>query len=216
MKILFLEDDKNLAKSIIEELEDVPYLVSWVSSSNDAAELSYETKFDLYLFDVNVDGDMNGFELLEALRESGDKTPALFLTSLNQIQDLKKGFKAGANDYIKKPFDLDELLLRIESKLPQNTYINLSKNFAINSEQNLLVCNGTEKHIPTKEFAILKFLCEYTDQIIGAQNIIENLYGEHPIAPATFRTYIKNIKRHIDGCAVIENIKGVGYRFKLL
>ncbi|QSZ40578.1 response regulator [Sulfurimonas aquatica] len=216
MKILFMEDDKNLAQSVIEELEDISYEVSWVSSSDDASELSYDEKFDLYLFDVNVEGDIDGFELLESLRESGDKTPALFLTSLNQINDMKKGFKAGADDYIKKPFDLDELLLRIESKLPKTTALQLSNRFAIDSVNKTIICDDNAINIPVKEFSILEYLCVNLHQINSAQDIINILYSDNPITIATFRTYIKNIKRHIEGYAEIENVKGVGYRFKVL
>jgi len=179
-----------------------------------AIDMSYEEKFDLYLFDVNVPG-ISGFELLKSLRESGDQTSAIFMTSRNQIDDLREGFSVGADDYIKKPFDLDELLVRIASKLPQLSSTQLSKNFSIDPDGYSLTCKDRVQKLPPKEFDLIRYFIAHKDQLLPTNDIIDE-FSEADISIATFRTYIKNLKRHIDGCAVIENIKGVGYRFKLL
>jgi len=213
--ILFLEDDKLLAHSVIEELEEVPYSVDWVQEGDDAAQICYDRKYKLYLFDVNVPG-INGFELLCQLRESGDTTPAIFLTSKNQIEDLKQGFEVGADDYIKKPFDLHELLIRIESKMPKNHKLYLSSELAIEALTCRVICRDKEKKLPLKEFELLEYFCKNQNSFLSPYEIISALYEEKTISIATFRTYIKNIKRHLEGCAEIENMKGVGYRFKLL
>jgi len=213
--ILFLEDDKLLAQSVVEELEDASYSVKWVQEGNEAAQISYDNKYYLYLFDVNVPG-INGFELLSQLRKSGDMTPAIFLTSKNQINDLRKGFEVGAADYIKKPFDLHELLIRIESKMPKKSKVNLSVNLAIEASTCRIICKGVEKKLPLKEFQLLEYFCKNQDLFLSPYEIISAIYGDTTISIATFRTYIKNIKRHLEGCVEIENMKGVGYRFKLL
>ena len=214
MKILLLEDDALLAQSVIDELEDVGYSVTWAEESDSAIDITYENRFDLYLFDVNVPG-MSGFELLKSLRESGDQTPTIFMTSRNQIDDIREGFDVGANDYIKKPFDLDELLIRIESKLPKYQATQLSKSFSIDSESYRVTCKDKNSKLPPKEFELIRYFINHQDQLLPTDSIIEEI-SETTISIATFRTYIKNLKRHIDGCGVIENIKGVGYRFKLL
>jgi len=213
--ILFLEDDKLLAQSLLDELEDSRYSVDWVQESDDAAQKCYEKSYKLYLFDVNVPG-INGFELLEQLRESGDTTPAIFLTSQNQIDDLKKGFEVGADDYIKKPFDLHELLIRIESKMPKSSKIQLSSNFSIEALTHKVTCKGVEQKLPQKEFSLLEYMCQNEDVLLSPDDIIFALYEDTTISIATFRTYIKNLKRHLDGCIEIENLKGVGYKFKIL
>jgi len=214
MDILYLEDDTLLAQSIIEELELASYSVMWVRESDEAIEASFNNSFKLYLFDVNVPG-ISGFKLLESLRESGDLTPALFITSRNQIQDIKEGFKVGADDYIKKPFDLDELFIRIEAKMPKNDAMYLSSEFSIDSNNYTLTCKGTTTTLPAKEFAVLRYFCKRVNQLNETESIIDFLY-ENPISIATFRTYIKNIKRYIQECGAIENVKGVGYRLKIL
>ncbi len=213
--ILLLEDDALLAESVIDELEEAGYGVTWVQESDEAAEAAWDGTYALYLFDVNVPG-MNGFELLASLRDSGDRTPALFMTSRNQIEDIRTGFASGADDYIKKPFDPEELLIRIESKLPRSAQHAYTKTFGIDPQNLTVICKGHSKPVPAKEFALLMYFLERPNQLIAPEAIIDELYPENPISIATFRTYIKNLKRHTDSCALIENVKGVGYRFKLL
>jgi DNA-binding response OmpR family regulator len=214
MKILLLEDDTLLAQSVIEELEDAGYSVTWAQESDRVIDLTYDNHFDLYLFDVNVPG-INGFELLHSLRESGDTTAAIFMTSRNQIDDIRQGFGVGANDYIKKPFDLDELLVRIESKLPQNHSTQLSAEFRLDPQSYEITCKNQTHQLPPKEFDLINYFVTHQDQLLNPHDIIEE-FSDAQISIATFRTYIKNLKRHIGECGVIENVKGVGYRFKLL
>jgi len=213
--ILFLEDDKLLATSVIEELEYASYSVDWAQEGDEAAEFSYKSRYKLYLFDVNVPG-IDGFELLKQLRLGGDTTPAIFLTSRHQIEDLAMGFESGGDDYIKKPFDLNELLIRIASKMPKTKLEYFSSDFALDASSLSLTCKEKVHKLPAKEFALLAYLCKYSNQLLSPDDIIFNLYEEKAISIATFRTYIKNLKRHLEGCAVIENMKGVGYRFKIL
>ncbi len=213
--ILFLEDDRLLAQSVLDVLSSASYNVDWVEEGDEAADASYDHNYKLYLFDVNVPG-LNGFELLEQLRRSGDTTPTLFLTSRNQIEDLEHGFQIGANDYIRKPFDLHELLIRIKSKMPKTSLQYFSPHFAIDASASCIHCYHDVKKLPAKEFALLSYLCQHQDCYLAPEDIIFALYEEKSISIATFRTYIKNIKRHLSTCGSIENLKGVGYRFKVL
>lgn len=213
--ILFLEDDKLLARSIIEELEDASYSVKWVQEGDDAAQASYDQKYKLYLFDVNVPG-INGFDLLEQLRHSGDNTPTIFLTSLNQIDALQKGFEVGGDDYIKKPFDLHELLIRIKSKMPKESKVYLSADLAIEASTCSIIYKDDIKKIPKKEFTLLEYMCKNQDKFVSADDMIAALYEEKIISISTLRTYIKNMKRYLCEYIEIENMKGVGYRFKIL
>ncbi len=116
INILFLEDDVVLAETVVDFLEDEDFEVTHVKDGSEAIAKSKLNSFDLYLFDVNVPM-MNGFEVLTRLREEGDGTPTFFLTALSDIGSMGEGFEAGADDYIKKPFDPEELLLRIRMKL---------------------------------------------------------------------------------------------------
>ncbi len=118
--ILLLEDDNLLAETIQELLQSEGYEVTLVRDGGAAADASYEGSFDLYIFDINVP-EINGLELLESLRGADDKTPAIFISALVDLNSISKGFEVGADDYIKKPFFPEELLIRVNAKLAQQS-----------------------------------------------------------------------------------------------
>ena len=114
-KLLLLEDDPNLAKSLVKYLRLHNYSVDWAKNGEEAVDFSYENRYILYLFDINVPL-INGVDLLVSLREAEDFTPTIIISALVDIESVTKGFIAGADDYLKKPFDPDELLIRIRAK----------------------------------------------------------------------------------------------------
>lgn len=118
-KILVLEDESMLNEMICEYLNANHHETTSVKSYEKALNLAYENDFDLWIFDVKVIGG-NGFELLEELRNANKLTSCIFTTSLNDIKDLNKGFLSGCDDYLKKPFELAELLLRINNLIKRN------------------------------------------------------------------------------------------------
>jgi len=123
MKILLLEDDKILCASLKDFLELEGYSVDTAHRGPEVFDLTFNKKYDLYILDVNVP-DIDGFDVLTSLREAGDETPAIYITALTDINSISRGFKIGAEDYIKKPFDPEELIVRIQSKYkPKDTVI---------------------------------------------------------------------------------------------
>ena len=118
-KILVLEDESMLNEMICEYLNANHHETTSAKSYEKALNLAYENDFDLWIFDVKVIGG-NGFELLEELRNANKLTPCIFTTSLNDIKDLNKGFLSGCDDYLKKPFELAELLLRVNNLIKRN------------------------------------------------------------------------------------------------
>jgi len=115
-KILLLEDDYELAQTLQELLVSNGYDVDVVYDGEEAIEATYKNKYDLYIFDINVP-EVSGIELLESLRNADDKTPALFISAMVDLTTIAKGFEVGADDYIKKPFFPEELLIRVNAKL---------------------------------------------------------------------------------------------------
>ncbi len=115
IKILLLEDDPNLAKSLIKYLQRHDYEIDWAKQGEEVIDLSYDNRYDLYLFDVNVPL-VNGIDVLTSLRQGEDRTPTIIISAQIDIDSMTKGFSAGADDYVKKPFDPEELLLRIKAK----------------------------------------------------------------------------------------------------
>lgn len=114
-RLLLLEDDPNLAKTLIKYLKFNDYEVDWAKNGEEGVELSYQNRYLLYLFDINVPL-LNGVDLLTALREAEDMTPTIIISAMVDVESVSRGFIAGADDYLKKPFDPEELLIRIKAK----------------------------------------------------------------------------------------------------
>jgi two-component system, OmpR family, response regulator len=216
MKILLLEDDIILNEIIEEHLQNKKYNVKSVYTGNEAQELIYSEKFDLFLLDVNVPG-INGFELLKNARQNDIKTPTIFLTSLNMIEDLEKGFDSGCDDYVKKPVELKELDIRINNikrlfNISPNEIIEISQNIYLDRINLFIKKDKKEIHLAKKECEILLYLIN-KNKTVSIEEICTNIwnYDDSPNA-STIRTYIKNLRK-ILGEEFITNIRGVGYRF---
>jgi DNA-binding response OmpR family regulator len=217
MKILLLEDDLILNEIILEHLEEKNYEVTSSFDGTQAQELIYSKNFDLLLLDVNVP-NIDGFELLEDLRAQGIKTATIFITSLNMIDDVEKGFKLGCDDYIKKPFELRELDLRIDNikrllNISNNDNIKIDTNIQLDSANLEIIKEKNKYSITKKEYEVLTYLIKQENKPVSIEELSLNIwsYEESP-SDSTIRTYIKNIRKII-GEEKISNIRGVGYRF---
>ena len=142
-KILLLEDDEMLLQTLKSLLTNQGYIVTAVKNIDQALDETYRNSFDLYLFDINVPFG-SGIDLLKDLRCSGDKTPAFFITALKDIKSISKGFDAGCDDYIKKPFDFDELLIRVEAILKRNNPFIKYGDIKFNQEENRIYKDDKE------------------------------------------------------------------------
>ena len=217
MKILLLEDDLLLNEIILEHLEEQNYEVTSAFDSSEAIEHIYSSKFDLFLFDVNVP-NLNGFELLKELRTNNIKTPTIFITSLHMMEDMKKGFDSGCDDYIKKPFELQELDLRINNikriyHIEESNLIEISSNISLDAQNLFIQIDDKKEHISKKDCEVLKYLLKNSNKHVSVEELSTNVWAfeETPNA-STIRTYIKNLRKVL-GEDKIENIRGVGYRF---
>jgi len=217
MKVLLLEDDMLLSEIITEYLETLDHKVVAVYNGEEAEDRVYSQTFDLLLLDVNVP-KLNGFEFLKGVRSIGNKTPAIFITSLHDSSDLLEGFDAGCDDYIKKPLDLVELKARIDNikrllHIDENQSYEISKNISYNTVDKSLLQEDRVHKLPKREAQILEYFLHHKDQTISANELIDNLwsYEDAPVE-ATIRTYIKNLRKLLPE-GMIETVKGVGYRY---
>ena len=216
MKILLLEDDILLNEIMEEHLQNKGYEVVSVYSGDKAEELIYSQKFDLFLFDVNVPV-INGFDLLKSARKNDIKTPAIFLTSLNMVDDIEKGFDSGCDDYVKKPVELKELDIRINNikrlfKILPDEIIEISPSIYLDRLNLFIKKDKKEIHLAKKECEILLYLIN-NNKTVSIEELSTNVwaYEDSPNA-STVRTYIKNLRK-ILGEEFISNTRGVGYRF---
>ena len=217
MKILLLEDDLLLSEIITEHLEYYKYTVTPAYNGLEAEDLVYSEKFDLLLLDVNVPY-LTGFEFLKDLRGTGDRTPAIFITSMNSSHDVMKGLEIGADDYLKKPFEMIELKARIDNikrhfRIDDSKIHTVSSNIVYNEHRHLLTINKKKIELPRKEGEFLSYLLAHRGEVLSTNDLIANVwsYNTSP-TPSTIRTYIKNIRRLL-GEEHITTIRGVGYVF---
>ncbi len=217
MKIFLMEDDLVLNEIIEEHLSNNKHKVYTTFNGDEAEEILYSETFDLLLLDVNVPGT-DGFELLDDLRQRDILTPAIFITSLDMVDDVERGFNVGCDDYLKKPFELKELDLRINNikrlfKIEDSNLLNISNTISLD-KKNLTIINGDKSnHISLKELDVLEYLLKKRGTPVSVDELSMNVwsYENAPVAP-TIRTYIKNLRK-ILGDDFITNIRGVGYRF---
>jgi len=217
MKILLLEDDIILQDILKEFLEDLSHDVTEFYDGEEALDAIDSSSFDLLLLDINVP-KIDGFEILAYLRDIGNTTPAIYLTSLASTESLKKAFALGADDYLRKPFELGELEARIEyiSKIYHSKDEITFDSIRFNPKLYKLYKDDELINIRQKESAILEYFLHNQAKVISCDELIENLWSnDNPPTHATIRTYIKNIRRFFDK-EYIENIKGEGYRFDIL
>ncbi|MDR1912523.1 MAG: response regulator transcription factor [Helicobacteraceae bacterium] len=218
-KLLLLEDDPQLHEIIKEHLEDQNYKVFGAFNAMDAADLLYENPCDLALLDVKMAGQ-NGFEFLSEQRKKGVEIPAIFITSLNSIDDLAKGYKVGCDDYLRKPFELKELVLRVETLLKRRFFHTLQEGVDLGGgaiffiDANLVKTPQGERSLPPKEFELLKLLVENRGKVVSRETVLDRLwsFGEEP-SEMSLRTHLKNLRKII-GHDCVETLRGIGFRIR--
>lgn len=217
-KILLLEDDANLNETVTEFLEEKGYGVVSVYDGDEAQEKLYESKYDLLLLDVNTPG-INGFDLLKEARGGGVLAPAIFITSLDSVDDLEKGFQSGCDDYIRKPFALKELYIRVDTLLKRGFFhetkslIKIDNHIEYDIKNNELMIEGNIVSLGHKESMLLKLFMKYKGEVIAHERLYAHLwdYDEVP-SDTALRTYLKNLRKII-GKEKIVSIKKQGYKF---
>jgi len=212
-KILFLEDDEVLAESLIELLEAENFHITHVATGEAVLEKTFHEHFDIYLFDVNV-ADISGFELLKQLRDSQDTTVAIFLTALSDIASLAEGFDVGADDYIKKPFDFDELLIRLHAvvKKQYKSYTNeiQMENFVYNIEKRELSKKGEFIPLSPYELTLTQLFFKHIDTTLSKEYLLGELsYDDKEMSEGSLRVHMNKLRKV---GLPIQTIKGVGYR----
>ena len=220
MNILLLEDDLILSEIIEEFLLENGLHVTLFYDGKEALDAIFENKFDILILDINVPS-LSGFELLKALKDAHISTPTIFITSLSQISDVKKGFALGAEDYLKKPFELEELLVRIERtrklhRIEEKSSIKLSETISYEPHNYTITTDENLHQLRKKEAQLLEYFIAQANRMVSFEEMIEEVWRYDDVPThATVRTYIKNLRSY--GLEEnIENIKGVGYRFKCL
>ena len=225
-KILLVEDEESLAVGLIYNLSEEGYKVDWVADGRQALVSHQNNTYDLVLLDIMLPY-IDGFEVAEQIRKKDPQIPILILTARTSASDKVKGLEAGADDYLAKPFHLQELLLRVKGMLKRkNWYRNATNNLPayrigkndINFEN--LTCTGGEEviHLTVREAMVLKYLIENKGKVVSRKALLENVWSiSTEIETRTIDNFIARLRKYIEEDPTrpvyIKSIRGTGYIF---
>jgi two-component system OmpR family response regulator len=208
VRILLLEDDALLSQTLHDLLCAQDFDVDVASDGEEALALCYEHHYDLYLFDVNVPL-LGGIDVLKLLRESGDKTPAFFVSALRDIQTITKAFDSACDDYIKKPFEFDELLVRIKAHIVKKNPFVCYGAVRYDLAQKRLFLEDKEIDLGSVDKEIFDLLLRNQGQLIYKEQFFDVMEKPTDLA---LRVHIAKLKKRLG--LHISNIKGIGYRLE--
>lgn len=215
IRILLVEDDALFNETLEDFLEEEGFVLDTVLDPYSALDLSYENNYALYLFDVNLPYE-TGFELLDKLRKAGDETPCIFLTSREDKASLKKGFGSGGDDYLSKPVDLDELLLRIGAVLRRKVRTERVQigEYHFETMNKVLYKNDIPVELSGKVGELLLVLLEGKGEVVPLTHIKERLWSSaEGSSDGALRVYVTQLKKYFP--KLLQNVRSVGYQMKL-
>jgi len=220
-RILLAEDDKDLGNVLAQYLQLQGYDVTLVRDGNEGWSKFEVSEFDLCILDVMMP-DKDGFELAEQIHNKSPKTPFIFLTAKGLKDDKIKGLKLGADDYICKPFDVDELVLRIQNILKRNGIDESDKfelgEFILNYNELKLKGISSELTLTTKEAKLLKYFICNQNKLIKREEILVELWGENDyFLGRSMDVFISRLRKFLqhDSRISIETVRSVGYILKV-
>ncbi len=200
-------------ESIVDVLEEEGFEVTLCRNGQAALDETYKNRFDLYLLDINVPL-IDGLSLLQELRRADDTTPCIYLSSHQEIETLTKAFEIGAEDYLKKPFDTDELLIRIHALLRRSKgkVRHCAGELCLDETHKCVLMGGRELSFSLKEYQLMALFIRNAGEIVTKETIMDTLWTpSEMISDGAIRVYINRLKQEI-GSELIVNIRGVGYR----
>ena len=219
MRLLVIEDERKIARVITESLKREKYAVDVAYDGEEGFNLADSQPYDLLIVDRMLPG-LEGAEIVKKLRENGKNMPILFLTALSTTEDKTLGLDVGADDYLTKPFAIDELLARVRALLRrppiQQPDILKIDDLRIDKQQQTVTRAGKDIDLTNKEYALLEYLMQHPNQILSKETLIDHVWDfDADILPNNVEAYIKNLRQKIDKPfkkQLIKTMRGFGYR----
>ncbi|HSW97371.1 MAG TPA: response regulator transcription factor [Candidatus Saccharimonadales bacterium] len=221
MRVLVIEDEPKIAHAIKQRLERESYAVDVVSDGIEGYDRASVEQVDVIILDIMLPG-MDGIEICKKLREQHIHTPILLLTSKSQIEDKVTGFNSGADDYLTKPFEFVELLVRIKAltRRPQSSIgtVLFVADLSIDTTNYEVKRAGKKIRLSNKEYSLLEYLVRHKNKVVTKEQIINHVWNyDANVLPNSVEVYIKHVRTKIDepfpGKQLIHTIKGFsGYK----
>ena len=222
MRILVVEDERKIARALALALKNEKYAVDICFDGTEAFAMATAIDYDLIILDRMIPGDYDGITLTKKLRNLENKTPVLLLTALSSVQDKTHGLDSGADDYLTKPFALDELLARVRALLrrPKTIAENTLKvaDLSLDPILHTVKRSNSAIELTNKEFSLLEYLMRNKNRPVSKEQIIEHVWDfEADILPNNIEVYISYLREKIDkpfDKKLIQTVRGVGYVFR--
>ena len=213
--VLLVEDELTLAMIIKDTLEEQEFIITTASDGEEGLRTFFAQKPDIVVADVMMPR-MDGFEMVRRIRQTDKLTPVLFLTARSAINDVVEGFELGANDYLKKPFGMQELIVRLKA-LMHKAFIEIG-DYQFNPVTQQLTFAGTAQELSHRESEILKRLCNNRNEVVSSQSILLELWGDDSFFNSrSLHVFITKPRHKLakDSRVRIVNVRGIGYKLIL-
>jgi two-component system, OmpR family, response regulator QseB len=215
MKILLVEDDRMIGWSLRRGLTDEGFVVDWLDDGDAAAVICAEQSYDAAILDLGLPG-RDGLKVLAELRHQGNSLPVVILTAREAVADRIKGLNAGADDYLCKPFDFDELVARLRAVMRRRAGVVSAvleyRGLSLNPTTRQVAQQGRQIALSAKEFSLLEALLQRPGIVLTREQLRDRLYGwDGDVGSNTVEVFIHSLRRKI-GYEYIENVRSVGYR----
>ncbi|HKD54689.1 MAG TPA: response regulator [Steroidobacteraceae bacterium] len=215
MRLLLVEDDPMIGEAIRAGLKREGFVVDWVHDAESASRVLGSEPFELLLLDLGLPGS-DGLKLLKSLRGRGEALPVLIITARDAVSDRVAGLDAGGDDYLVKPFDLDELAARVRAllrrKSGRSSTVLEHLGVVLDPATHRVTQQGVEVALSPREFALLQLLMEHPGRILSRAQLEERLYGwGEEVESNAVEVHIHGLRRKL-GAQFIRNVRGVGYR----
>jgi DNA-binding response OmpR family regulator len=212
MKVLLVEDDRLLGESLTEYLQSEGFITDWVYDPREVMDLLEVSSYDVIVLDLMMP-HVGGEELIKAIREKDKETPILVLTAKQRLEDKRTCFELGADDYLTKPFEMEELTLRLKAlyrrKNPQDVVVIDGVEVCFSKE--MVKVEGKPLSLSKKDWLVLKFLVENRGRFVSHEEILNYVWGDEPVGEEVVRAHIKNLRKLMPE-GFIKTMKGRGYR----
>ncbi len=214
MRLLLIEDDEQLGDAVKAGLAHFGFIVDWLKDGESARNAVKVESFEAIILDLGLPR-LSGLAFLQAIRNENIKTPIIILTARDSIEDRVKGLDSGADDYLTKPFDLDELSARVRALIRRSTGRAESKlqyrNVVLDPAAHMVYVDKTPVNFPRREFALLQKLLENEGTVLSREQLMQSLYGwDEDVDSNTLEVHIHNLRKKLDA-NYIRTIRGVGY-----
>jgi len=223
MRVLIIEDEHKIARALKKALEQEHYAVDVTYDGDDGHAMATTEPYDVMIIDRMLPGEYDGIAIIKAIRQKGISTPILLLTALGRTEDKTAGLDAGADDYLVKPYALEELLARIRALLrrpaEQHSTVLDAEDLSLDTTKRSVRRSGKEIRLTSKEYGLLEYLLRNKNRPLSKNSIMQHVWDyDADILPNTIEVYIKYLRAKIDkpfkGKSLIKTVRGFGYKIE--